>query len=484
MPRLGISELSVLVAAAAIVWIGLVPRRAFEISAAHCTGRCRRLLRPGWFAGLPRDASDDQLRPFREQLPLLLVLAAAHIVSGRVTRRRLASDLAFAAAALFFLHGPGALLVLALATANFALARAFSGRGGVAAAWAFALAVLLAKEFARGPADAAVRAVAPWRPLMAWWAPCNLLVLRMLSFAIDAHRARTAAALSWRDGYAEYLSYVLYLPLYLAGPIVSFESFVAQRRAATAAAKAADSPLRAGYVARLLAAAVLLDALSHRFHGFALARSGAYRSFGAADACVFGYWLLLLVYLKFFVIWRGFRLWAALDGVDAPENLPSCISVHHSLASFWRSWHASFNQWLVRYLYVPLGGRAARWRNLALCFAFVALWHDATLKLLLWGALLPAAFAPELAATAAAARYPARWSHPGYRHLVALGGAATIGVLVAANLVGFGVDAPGGAGVAMRLVATSEGAAVLGAALVTMFIGVHLQLELRESSDS
>ena len=115
MPRLSILELSTLLAVATIVWIGLVPRRAFELSAAHCTGRCRRLLRPGWFAGLPRDASDDQLRPFREQLPLLLVLAAAHVVSGRVTRRRLASDLAFSAAALFFLHGPGALLVLALA---------------------------------------------------------------------------------------------------------------------------------------------------------------------------------------------------------------------------------------------------------------------------------------------------------------------------------------------------------------------------------
>ena len=180
-------------------------------------------------------------------------------------------------------------------------------------------------------------------------------------------------------------------------------------------------------------------------------------------------------------MWRGFRLWAAVDGVRAPENLPSCISVHHSLAGFWRCWHASFNQWLVRYLYVPLGGRAARWRNLALCFAFVALWHDATLKLLLWGALLPAAFAPELAATAAAARHPARWSHWAYRHAVAVGGAATIGVLVAANLVGFGVDAPGGAGVAVRLVATAEGTAVLGPALVTMFIGVHLQLELRAS---
>ena len=55
--------------------------------------------------------------------------------------------------------------------------------------------------------------------------------------------------------------------------------------------------------------------------------------------------------------------------------------------------------------------------------------------------------------------------------------------LFASNLVGFGIDAPGGAGVAMRLVATSEGAAVLGAALVTMYIGVHLQLELRASQE-
>ena len=198
-------------------------------------------------------------------------------------------------------------------------------------------------------------------------------------------------------------------------------------------------------------------------------RSGAYRSFGAADACVFGYWLLLLVYLKFFVIWRGFRLWAALDGVDAPENLPSCISVHHSLASFWRSWHASFNQWLVRYLYVPLGGRAARWRNLALCFAFVALWHDATLKLLL-GRAPPRRFAPELAATAAAARYPARWSHPGYRHLVALGGAATMASSSppTSSASASTRRAARGRHAARR---DAEGAAVLGAALVTMYIG-------------
>ena len=104
------------------------------------------------------------------------------------------------------------------------------------------------------------------------------------------------------------------------------------------------------------------------------------------------------------VIWRSFRLWAALDGVVAPENLPACISRQYTLSGFWRCWHASFNRWLVRYVYLPLGGRAsgrvARWRNLCVVFGFVALWHDVSPKLLAWGALLPLFFAPELAAEA------------------------------------------------------------------------------------
>ena len=51
----------------------------------------------------------------------------------------------------------------------------------------------------------------------------------------------------------------------------------------------------------------------------------------------------------------------------------------------------SFNQWLVRYLYVPLGGREWRLVNVWIVFGFVALWHDAEWKLLAW-AMLNAGF--------------------------------------------------------------------------------------------
>jgi MBOAT, membrane-bound O-acyltransferase family len=44
------------------------------------------------------------------------------------------------------------------------------------------------------------------------------------------------------------------------------------------------------------------------------------------------------------------------------------------LQGFWRNWHASYNRWLVRYMYVPLGGAATRALSVWLIFTFVALW--------------------------------------------------------------------------------------------------------------
>lgn len=46
------------------------------------------------------------------------------------------------------------------------------------------------------------------------------------------------------------------------------------------------------------------------------------------------------------------------------------------MQGFWRGWHASFNRWLVRYLYVPLGGSRRRALVIWPIFFFVALWHD------------------------------------------------------------------------------------------------------------
>lgn len=114
---------------------------------------------------------------------------------------------------------------------------------------------------------------------------------------------------------------------------------------------------------------------------------------------VFSYVLLKMMWLKFLLIWRFFRLWALADGINPPENMLKCMSNNSSLSDFWKGWHSSFNLWIVRlrihsskpifvrYIYVPLGGKSNQIWNVWPIFFFVSIWHDIEPKLLAWGGL-------------------------------------------------------------------------------------------------
>ena len=96
--------------------------------------------------------------------------------------------------------------------------------------------------------------------------------------------------------------------------------------------------------------------------------------------------------------WRFFRLWALADGVEAPENMIRCMANNYSTLGFWRSWHRSYNLWLLRYIYIPLGGSSNAILSTFLVFTFVALWHDLSLRLLAWGWVISIFIVPELLA--------------------------------------------------------------------------------------
>jgi hypothetical protein len=52
---------------------------------------------------------------------------------------------------------------------------------------------------------------------------------------------------------------------------------------------------------------------------------------------------------KLLIPWRFFRLWALADGIDPPENMVRCMANNYSALGFWRSWHRSYNLWVIRY---------------------------------------------------------------------------------------------------------------------------------------
>ena len=150
------------------------------------------------------------------------------------------------------------------------------------------------------------------------------------------------------------------------------------------------------------------------------------------------------MWLKFLITWRFFRLWAMADGTLAPENMLRCMSNNCSLEQFWRGWHASFNKWIVRYMYKPMGGRESRMYSVWLIFLFVAAWHDLELKLVVWGLLNGVFYVVEVLAKRGLKSTMMRTLPASLvQAIVVLSGATYILVLVGVNLTGYAIGVSG-----------------------------------------
>ena len=211
---------------------------------------------------------------------------------------------------------------------------------------------------------------------------------------------------------------------------------------------------------------------------------------------------LHIIWLKLLIPWRFFRLWALVDGIDPPENMVRCMSNNYSAFAFWRGWHRSLNRWVVRYLYVPLGGgespkptspttstttrtsnliaKARRVTNVLAVFTFMALWHDINLRLLMWGWLITLFVLPEVVATLLFP--PQKWkTRPtAYRVLCGVGAVGNILMMMMANLVGFAVGLDGLKGLLEGIMGSYSGVGFLVAACAALFVGVQVMFEVRE----
>ena len=57
-----------------------------------------------------------------------------------------------------------------------------------------------------------------------------------------------------------------------------------------------------------------------------------------------------------------------------------------SPVDFWRRWHISLSSWLRDYLYISLGGKYNRYRNIMITMLLGGLWHGAAWTFVVWGA--------------------------------------------------------------------------------------------------
>ncbi|KAJ5650583.1 Glycerol uptake protein 1 [Penicillium longicatenatum] len=303
------------------------------------------------------------------------------------------------------------------------------------------------------------------------------------------------AAFSGRN----YIAYVLYSPLYLAGPILTFNDYVSQQRYTPLSRTRTRTIL---YGIRFFFTVMCMELILHYIYAVAISKASPdWSLFTPGQLSMLAFFNLHIIWLKLLIPWRFFRLWALIDGIDPPENMVRCMSNNYSAFAFWRGWHRSYNRWIVRYIYIPLGGggsgrgpagakqtstQSGIWskflqiRNFLMVFTFVALWHDINLRLLMWGWLITLFVLPEVLG---GMLFPARrWrSHPtAYRWLTGIGSVGNVLMMMIANLVGFALGLDGLKDLLASLTGSYSGVAYMISCCAVLFVGIQVMFEIRE----
>ncbi|CAE6335175.1 unnamed protein product [Rhizoctonia solani] len=478
-------------------------------------------LKEGWLFGRHVDNSDAQYRSFRSNIPSLLALSTVHLISGKLYTRivRLISSgsensasghpsgpsrtpflLVFSLLMLAGLHGTSALKIVAILAANYWI----SMFKMPALTWIFNGVVLFTSNWYEGfqfgsmhGALASLDSLPGFYPR--WHVSFNITMLRLLSFNMDYYwaskgasaaekmdRSKPSGAMTHKQrmaashplelySFTNFLVYTLYPALYIAGPIIGFNDFMWQLCRPQRANGSDRVPFPTAYALRFLACLLTLEIILHMMYVVAIKDVRAWHGLSPLQLSMVGFWNLIVVWMKLLIPWRFFRLWALADGIDPPENMVRCMANNYSAFGFWRSWHRSYNLWVIRYIYIPLGGSAHVLRNTLIVFSFVALWHDLSFKLLAWGWLVSLFVIPEVLARSVVSRSKfgdRSW----YRHACALGGVGNILLMMGANLVGFVIGLDG-----MRyFISELIGVRFLLVACVCLFIAVQVMFEYRE----
>ncbi|ODV91558.1 hypothetical protein CANCADRAFT_123 [Tortispora caseinolytica NRRL Y-17796] len=459
----------------------------------------------GWFFGMRFDNSDTQYRAFRGNFPALAIVMALHQAARHLLKKypRISFDIGFGAVFLIALHGINFLKILGLVYGGYCIATRPWSHGTIKwVSWIYGLTLIFLIDWYDGFSfkalfglniDHIVGGLLP-----SWAVHFNFAMLRMISFTMDYLEAQSSSddiEKKIKDGvhisektrvstpaqikaytFPALLAYVTYTPLYIAGPIITFNDYIYQ----------INHPIPrnwvhiAKYAVRYIVCHLTMEILLHIIHPVATVKAGAWLAISGSEILMLAYFNLVVTWLKLLIPWRFFRLWAMVDGIVTPENMLRCMSNNYSAMAFWRSWHRSYNKWVLRYIYIPLGGSKNTLLNTLIVFTFVAFWHDVQLRLFIWGWLISLFILPEYIAHVI---FPAKvWSKsPIYRHMCAVGSVFNIALMMTANTIGFVAGPDALESMLQTISSTSNLYLLIPTLFVCLFAGVQVMYEVRES---
>ena len=187
----------------------------------------------------------------------------------------------------------------------------------------------------------------------------------------------------------EYITYLVFFPAFVAGPIARADQFIAHLREISGTFK--DDLIEGSerIVIGLFKKFVLADSLAL----FALSAQNALQPTSALGGWILLYGFSLQIYLDF----SGYTDIALglgrLFNIQLPENFNRPY-LKPNLTQFWSNWHMTLTNWFRAYFFNPISRSLRKKKMPAVAILFitqistmvlVGLWHGVTINFVIWG---------------------------------------------------------------------------------------------------
>lgn len=209
----------------------------------------------------------------------------------------------------------------------------------------------------------------------------SFFTFQSITYTIDVYRGTTPPSNKLTD----YVLYIMMFPQLIAGPIVNYNSVAAQlvERISTMEDRVVGFyRFIIGLGKKVLIANTLAAYADQVF------------AMNYADLATSTAWIGILSYtFQIYFDFSGYSDMAIglgkMMGFKFPENFNDPYT-SRSVTEFWKRWHMTLGNFIMNYLYIPLGGnrkgKGRMYLNLWLCFLLSGLWHGASWTFVLWGA--------------------------------------------------------------------------------------------------
>jgi alginate O-acetyltransferase complex protein AlgI len=211
----------------------------------------------------------------------------------------------------------------------------------------------------------------------------SFYTFQTMSYTIDIYRRELEPARNVWD----FMFFVSFFPQLVAGPIVRAKDFIPQIYEKLQLSKKELSYAIFLIMGGLLKKTLISDYISVNFVDRVFEFPDNYSAFENLLA-VYGY--TLQIYCDFSGYSDIAIGLALLMGFKLPPNFRTPYQ-STSVTEFWRRWHISLSSWLRDYLYISMGGnrkgKIRMYFNLFMTMLLGGLWHGASWKFILWGAM-------------------------------------------------------------------------------------------------